>query len=481
MSDVFDVDLSLVCERLSSEKMLNRRQRRNAAHDSMEVRKFTQSSVVSKFCALCRAVNVDPLHPMSLHTIFVMFSKVLQKTETLSKLKERASQILEKKVTVPKNLDWEALDDSDTKDILSAMSDWLVLLEYLQCIPIVNTQPLNDDDSMTIDGCEDDDELLQIPAISKFVGSMRHAQMTSQYTMTLPLALQGFLHMNIAGLVTCKMLERFLLNTQHASSASSHPPFHDMEVRCLRINAFYTDLQLSEEDLSTTMAIVLAHMEIKPTFLHDIKLVLAREAESFESKKKDTTVQKRFQMRRFSASVQQQQGVEYMLTFDNWVAQQKFPSTMSRQLQHLLYFIASQEQKVPEHLYMKYFTDGMTNRMKTVCIEQIQPDVIKRMIHSLRVYHYNVPDLLDFRMDCLQGLSSTLRQKLTMPQVLQLYVSCFQHPSIRDDCWKSVLPVLNHTIAAACEKFRASHDFNVGPVIESMVRCQLGDVVVNAT
>ena len=43
MSDVFDVDLSLVCERLSSEKMLNRKQRRNAAHDSMEVRKFTQS------------------------------------------------------------------------------------------------------------------------------------------------------------------------------------------------------------------------------------------------------------------------------------------------------------------------------------------------------------------------------------------------------------------------------------------------------
>jgi len=53
---------------------------------------------------------------------------------------------------------------------------------------------------------------------------------------------------------------------------------------------------------------------------------------------------------------------------------------------------------------------------------------------SLRVYHQNIDSLLDFRTQFLGGFNITVQRKLSLSQVLQLYVCTFQHPSIQDRC-----------------------------------------------
>ena len=66
------------------------------------------------------------------------------------------------------------------------------------------------------------------------------------------------------------------------------------------------------------------------------------------------------------------------------------------------------------------------------------------------MYLKNIQHLIDFRVQCLDGLNISTRKALSLAQIVQLYVCCFQHESIRDKCWKSVLPVLNHSIQNAC-------------------------------
>jgi len=100
-------------------------------------------------------------------------------------------------------------------------------------------------------------------------------------------------------------------------------------------------------------------------------------------------------------------------------------------------------------------------------------DVIIHTILSLRVYQKNIEHLIDFRTRCLEGLSVGTRKALSLAQVLQLYVCCFQHESIRDRCWKAVLPVLNHSIQVACAKFRETFRYEVHAIIRSIMTCHV--------
>ena len=95
------------------------------------------------------------------------------------------------------------------------------------------------------------------------------------------------------------------------------------------------------------------------------------------------------------------------------------------------------------------------------------------VIDSLRLYTSNIKHLIDFRSRCLQGLNARARQELHLTKVLQLYIACFQHESVWEQCWKYILPNMNHTISCACRDFRAQYPYEVTQVVENLVRCML--------
>ena len=96
---------------------------------------------------------------------------------------------------------------------------------------------------------------------------------------------------------------------------------------------------------------------------------------------------------------------EYKESFDTWLGQQKFTVTMSRHLQLLLYFIQVQQTPIPKEDYAQHFTDTMLNRLQNVSVQNIDAAAVTSLIKSLRVYHHNVKDLLDFRATCLNGFN----------------------------------------------------------------------------
>ena len=146
-------------------------------------------------------------------------------------------------------------------------------------------------------------------------------------------------------------------------------------------------------------------------------------------------------------------------------------------LQLLLYFIHVQVDPIPREAYAEHFTDNMLSRMQEVKVQSIDASAIISVIKSLRVYHHNLNDLLDFRSTCLLGFNQHVRNNLSLAQILQLYVCSFQHSSILQQCWKSIVPVWTHTTASAVQKFTAARKFDYKPVIDSVVQCQVQDAL----
>ena len=117
----------------------------------------------------------------------------------------------------------------------------------------------------------------------------------------------------------------------------------------------------------------------------------------------------------------------------------------------------------------------MLQKRAQVKISNIDVQAVLQIIKSLRVYLHNVDNLLEFRVSCLQGLNRSLRENLSMPQILQLYVICYQHPSIVQECWRQIVSVWNHTTATALQEFKSKHEFEVGAILETVIHCQVHD------
>ena len=444
--------------------MIKLNKRRTVKQDKKELKSYFDRSTVAKYCTLCQNVNLDPSHPLSIHIIFIMFSKYRNKEAMIDKFRAYVKEQFPE-MDFPPEIDYEAFDKEESRHFICSMSDWIVLIQYLECIPLLQNATEESEDAIIMK-----ERVFNLCSVVDYVNSVNYSQLNLHYPCDVTTCMRALLYISVQGISAVQMIERFYLNMETESTRGCN----DLEVKCLRLISQFNDYNTGEDEHMTSMAQILALFQPMPSFVTDVNFILAKERNSAQEQASGNQ-SKRFQLRKFIKTTQVSTEQEQSVSFESWVAQQHFPSTMSKQLQQLLYFIHVQQQTIPEEYYMKFFTTSMTERMQDVKIQEIDINVIKTVITSLRVYHYNVSDLIDFRTQCLQGLSLTTKNKLSLPQILQLYVSIYQHPSIREECWKHILPkTLNHTILSACDAFRQTHEFQIGPVIESIVKCQLG-------
>jgi hypothetical protein len=141
-----------------------------------------------------------------------------------------------------------------------------------------------------------------------------------------------------------------------------------------------------------------------------------------------------------------------------------------------LYWIKAQQFNFDRAFMKTFFDEQLVNKLMQGTLEQIDVGVITTVIKTLRMYNYNIKGLLEFRTYCLVGFNQSIRKTLTLPTVLQLYVACWQHASIRDEVWKSIVPTLNYAITSRCEEFRKKHEYEFPGVMETLMRCHVDNV-----
>ena len=129
--------------------------------------------------------------------------------------------------------------------------------------------------------------------------------------------------------------------------------------------------------------------------------------------------------------------------------------------------------EIPEDVYLKFFDASLVQKVTQGTLHEIDIAAVLLVIKSLRVYHNNIKSLLDFRTQCMLGVNTATRATLTHALVLQLYVATWQHESIREQCWHSIIGVHNYTISSACARFRQNNVYEYEAVLQSLVKCLL--------
>ena len=429
---------------LNSSKTIMRR--RNQYNEKNEVFQSIQRGALSKFYTVCRAVNVDPVCIHSLCVVTILMSRYRDRVNIAR------AYVAARPECENMNVDWDAAASPDQlSGKFSSISDWVTIFEYLQ--PMVTEDKLED--------------MAKDPLISGFSKSMKVGGLSTQYISSVQLSMSCIMYMSPVDTPSGKMLERLLVTLDNKCK--------DIEVKCLRTVTHFLDQTNDHGVAATTFGLVIDNMVAKPAFTDDMLSVVEEQARLDQSARDESESYgnvNRFRLREFVRKVHREGVLEYTQTFSSWCATQRFTATTGYNVQLLLYFISVQDTQVSLADYAGYFTRGLVDRLKLQRPDSIDAEAVILVIKSLRVYHENIDSLLEFRTQCLSGLNITAQRKLSLSQALQLYVCMFQHNSIRDKCWKAVVPTLNHTIATACEKFRKTNTYEIKHVIDSFIRCQ---------
>lgn len=417
---------------------------------SQNMNTFLEQNVCTKFCSLCSHFNIDPIDPYALQTIILLMCKSRESLRIASSYLELArisGIVLDPKFqfrTVDDNQNESPFDHID--EIFSSISDWAILLAHV---------------SVELDG----DQLQAMdknPIMSRMREALREACITQMLIPETHFLVLCLFYMSPRGTLAPKMIERLCLRCGVASS--------DIELRCMRFVTRYMDATMDEMAQNKLYVDLALNLQVDSNFNTKIRSALSAAVEASHVSDKVSSRQ-RIQLRYLAARLHSSNVLSYSQTFENWRASHKFGNVTSTQIQKILYFIKVQETATPEDVYERLFTREILMRVRMGAVDRIDPRAITDIIKSLRVYGHNIQDLLDFRTECLLGLSITARKTLTLAQVAQLYISVFQHDSIWEECWRSVVNVMNHTIIAARAKFKAGHAYDTRGVCSNIINC----------
>jgi len=150
-------------------------------------------------------------------------------------------------------------------------------------------------------------------------------------------------------------------------------------------------------------------------------------------------------------------------------------------MQLILYFLSVQTKTTDRKIYECFYTKDMCDKASLSILDNIDALAIIRVIDSLRVYSHKIRHLIDFSSKCLQGINQKARESLSIVQVLQLYISSYQHPSIMWECWRKFLPketrAINHTIKDNVTSFvsNATYEYDVDNVVQNLLHSNIHD------
>jgi len=440
-----------------------RRARPQERRATSELLVTNNSAVLGKFCDVCKRLNLDPLHAEALPCVVLLMSKnkhCVQMTRAYAELAgcEDALQAVDtERESIVASCD----------QLLSSMGDWLTLFSYL---------PLRSWDAQDAAQRTARAALLQeleaSPVHKRMQAALAEAHVTAggpaahQQRTPFEVALLALLYLSPRCTPAGKMLER--LYTDICEKA------RDAELRCLRAMTSFRDTMDDEEATTRAMPLVMRCFSVAPDFLRSVAAVLRKRMLEIELSDQQRAGAGRATLRAFAAQAGlQKRALGAQVSWRTWVQSVSFPVNTSSHMQRLLYFFCVQAVPPSPAVYESLYTPELCRRAREVPVDALDVSALKMVVDSLRLYSSNMRPLIDFSAKCLQGINQQRRQQLSLVQVLQLYIACYQHESVWKELWAHVLqpaPVMNHTIASDCAAFRAAHPYEATAVAENLVR-----------
>lgn len=449
MAGVFDINVDKLD--LNKIRICGQTGHTSDAHFSREARTKTdllqcvRKNTLIAFVQQCRMHNVDALHPCSLQLTILLMSKCTDRKQLCARFLSFVS---------PTHQSVEIEDsattaiDSTESHALQSTSDWVALFDYIEVVHLSESLRR---------------ALHENPRVDIFVKATRHIFPPNAEIETFVRPMLCTLLMYIPA---ANMLERVLL--------AQGPQPRDIEVMCLRgVNAYVDQCQhMSNENTIDAISLLMQAIRVNPSFQTDVAGVVDASTDDKESR--PDLAKRQFSLRRHIRDMQGATVLHHAMLFDDWKHEMKFSVNVSLNTQRLLYFMCAQVTPLARSAMTSFFDQQMLAKSFAVNLERIDADAVTAVIKTLRVYQYNIKDLKEFRIQCLVGFNAAIREKLTLPVVLQLYVACWQHPSIREHCWRSIIPVYNFAITSRCDEFRSKYPYEQLSVFQTLLHCHTG-------
>jgi len=455
MTDIFDVNV----ERLDFNR-ISIKSNSGASKYTMDtfrddrgkqdMQQYMREKTISGYIKLCRIFNIDPLHEVSLHIVLILMSKSTDRVGVCRQFMQNIH--IDDQNT---NFDVDLATQLDINEIhsMQSTSDWVTLLQYIEPVQMQEHERVL---------------MMKNERISIFVHALKNLQIMGS-ECDVELFVKPMLCTMLMNIPAANMLERVLL--------CSDAPRKDLEVKCLRAVNVYVDScqHMPASTQHEALLLLVLSIHVHRIFKNEV-LAALESATREQSGQSDTAVKKKFSLRRHIKTQQSIVTLHRAYLFDEWRAMQKFSVTISLKTQLLLYWIKAQQFNFDRAFMKTFFDEQLVNKLMQGTLEQIDVGVITTVIKTLRMYNYNIKGLLEFRTYCLVGFNQSIRKTLTLPTVLQLYVACWQHASIRDEVWKSIVPTLNYAITSRCEEFRKKHEYEFPGIMETLMRCHVDNV-----
>lgn len=425
------------------------------------IQNATVQNSVSKFCKLCEYVNLDVLSPTALHVVWIIMSKFSEDPEKEFGLfvdEVNRVEIERDPGDVQRTVEWQRVRDdfSFLGKIISHNTDFLNLMRNFQ---------------IAQEGCFA--ALLQNNCVCATVRRcMNEAQLGTLMAMDERAVLWVLLCITPSNVQTAKMLERTVCRIYEASGT---PVPLDVEMRCLKCLSFIQDVKMQQNTVQDALVKVLACCTVTDDFKKTLSVKCLTKAAPETSCKHLILphMQKPATQIRLRDVIHDKKYSEtkIMASFESWVTQQKFPISTSARLQQLLYFMRVQVDVVAHSIYAKYFPPALIEKVARSSVDEIDASAVIKTLHVIRICRHNVKRLVDFRVQCLNNFCASIREKLSLTQVLQLYIACYQHTTIREKCWRSIVNSWNYSMLNALDNFIRENPFEIEAVVDSIVYC----------
>ena len=419
--------------------------------------KTINSNSISRFCEMCLLLNIDPLQKWSLHLIIILMCKNSHPMEVAKKFAQDIQH-----AECVKNIENSPQMYDLCSTICSTMTDWISLFGFLKLKVAKN--PHEDLTHVSNAGEIDAHSLLLSEVetndcLKRMTHALTEAQVVGEDLTPIETALWAFIYMSPRTTPAGSMLERMY--------SSINPNARDSELRCLRAMSIFNDKV--DATFTENMSLVLRCFDTKENFPRIVESVLRQKKELVMTTRGEKPI--RPLLRAYAQSAVHSKILKTSSeNWSIWRGKANFPITTSTYVQKLLYFICVQIHTPDANEYQSLFHADLLKRVGAMKVAEIDVACVIEVMNNLRTYNGEITNLIDFRHKCLFGINEKARQQLTLTEVLKLYISIHQHPSIIETCWRHVVPIFNHTIRMNIEEFKNQHTYQSSQVVKNLVR-----------
>lgn len=402
-------------------------------------------SAVRKYISSCESLNIDCVLNESFLAVAFLFSRYSIDVQ-------RSWSMISKFFTSTPDHDFiEMHTDDDVNNLALQFSngDWKHLFENVEISSEIS-----------------ENAVYNHPILQTLLTCMKECFIPFPGSSQNNVLIKFFLNMCPTGTPAAKMCENFL--TSELQKLSQYVPY-DLELKIMKCLSMFHDQKIDTEKMQSTHLYVLQLLHVSNNLQEAVRYALNERAENLQLFNDN---RHRFSKPRLSEYVKRSQklSLSYDSSFKHWTAVQKFGINTSLRMQKILYFMRVQCEPIAKELYLKYFSEKLADIVMSSTVDTIDAEPIMSCIQTIRTYKHRVEPIISFRTECLSALPLSIRTNLKPATALQLYISAYQHESVRTVCLENILQAkISYNLSKNLSEFIKRNAFQIEPVLDSLV------------